>query len=58
MRKICDKKPMIKTSTDVEYAIIDMMAYITKNPGYTLPIRYIWVLSKIVQEQLDRIHVK
>ena len=46
---------MLKTSTDVEYSIIDMMAYMTKNPDYTLPRRYIWILSKIVQEQLDKI---
>ncbi len=58
MPNTCDKKSKILSPDDTQYAIIDLMIYLTDNPQYRLPVRYVWILSKIVQEQLNRISQK
>lgn len=46
---------MVLETCDIENVIIDMCAFFAQNPTYQLPPRYLWVMAKLLQEQLDKV---
>lgn len=44
---------MVLEPHDIEQLIIDLYIYCRENPTYKLPMRYIWILSKILNSQME-----